>query len=207
MALGLCPSDADAGVVISEDCFRASGQPDRKNQWLGVRGRPGVLAGAYQFEVHLPQACLVRVGWAAHGSSRTIGDAIAAIGGRILLGLDAEQVEERFGEAIGEGAELVAGSLAELTQWPFEVVLHEAQRLLAAAGPPLLRAATHPAKDAADPVAVLDEARQFIAAGDAMHVQARPRNTSTDVLGLGTEGAALEGLEVISACVPGRMRS
>merc|ERR1712039_436142 len=65
----------------------------------------------------------------------TEGDAIVAIGGKILSGLEAEQVEERFGEAFCDGAEIVIGSVAQLAQWPFEVVLHAAQRFLAESVP------------------------------------------------------------------------
>jgi len=69
----LCAHDADTGVDILLDGSRAVARPDRRNKWLGVRGRPGVISGAYQFEVRLEEACLVRVGWAAHSSSRTVG--------------------------------------------------------------------------------------------------------------------------------------
>jgi len=68
-----CAHDADAGVEVVADGSRALAQPGRKNKWLGVRGRPGILRGAYQFEVRLDEPCLVRVGWAAHASDRTIG--------------------------------------------------------------------------------------------------------------------------------------
>merc|ERR1712166_1411987 len=47
---------------------------------MGVRGRPGVICGAYQFDVQMPEACLLRVGWAAHGSKRVIGNDALSFG-------------------------------------------------------------------------------------------------------------------------------
>jgi len=75
MEYGLCVEDADAGVEVAAEGggSRAAAAPMRRNTWLGARGRPGVLSGAYQFEVQLEGACLLRVGWASHGSSRIIG--------------------------------------------------------------------------------------------------------------------------------------
>lgn len=67
----LCAADADDGVKVDNggrhaECFA----PDT---WLGVRGRPGVLTGAYQFEVVLTRDCLMRVGWAASTGRRALG--------------------------------------------------------------------------------------------------------------------------------------
>lgn len=59
-----------------------------------------------------------------------LGDAIVAIGGQALLGLDEAEVEERFGEALCNGTEIVTASLAELTLLPFELVQHEVSRFL-----------------------------------------------------------------------------
>lgn len=69
---GLCSGDADAGVEVSEGGMKVIGrQPDGK--WLGVRGRPGVLKGAYQFDVELHNEGLIRVGWATLTSKRNLG--------------------------------------------------------------------------------------------------------------------------------------
>jgi len=61
----------------------------------------------------------------------SLGDAIVAIGGMSLMGLDPGEVERRFGEARSRSAtDLVTAPLAELTRWPFEVVQNELERLL-----------------------------------------------------------------------------
>ncbi|CAJ1405859.1 unnamed protein product [Effrenium voratum] len=65
----LDPADADEGVVL--DGQLASCAAD--DAWLGVRGRPGVLKGKYQFEVELQNPCLLRVGWAALNGRRALG--------------------------------------------------------------------------------------------------------------------------------------
>lgn len=70
---GFCPDDADVGIEISDGGACAAGKPDRPNMWLGVRGRPGVMYGAYQFDIELEQDCLLRVGWGADTSDRIIG--------------------------------------------------------------------------------------------------------------------------------------
>jgi len=75
----------------------------------------------------------------------TEGDAILAIEGEILLGLEPDDVEQRFGAAIRHKAELVTCPWSELVRLPFEVVEHEARRLLSepsASRPELERTAT-----------------------------------------------------------------
>mmetsp|Transcript_105051 Transcript_105051/g.338742 ORF Transcript_105051/g.338742 Transcript_105051/m.338742 type:complete len:742 (-) Transcript_105051:131-2356(-) len=72
-AVGLHPHDADDGVKVQDDCSSASCQHGGQNLWLGVRGRPGILQGAYQYEVQLEDACLLRVGWSSAGSRRALG--------------------------------------------------------------------------------------------------------------------------------------
>ncbi|CAK9083085.1 unnamed protein product [Durusdinium trenchii] len=64
-------ADADEGVEIDESKCSASCNAD--DAWLGVRGRPGVLKGAYQYEVELKNECLLRVGWAALEGRRALG--------------------------------------------------------------------------------------------------------------------------------------
>lgn len=76
---GLCSEDADAAVKISENGCTALCRP-QKDVWMGVRGRPGVIHGAYQFDVEMPEACLLRVGWAAHVSKRVIGNDARSFG-------------------------------------------------------------------------------------------------------------------------------
>jgi len=45
--------------------------PQNKKRWNGVRGHPGVLHGAYQYEVELKDKGLLRVGWASATSLRS----------------------------------------------------------------------------------------------------------------------------------------
>jgi hypothetical protein len=71
-SLGFSSEDADEVVEVSNAGARASGR-GRRNKWSGVRGRPGVIGGAYQFEIVLEEICLLRVGWAADAASRIIG--------------------------------------------------------------------------------------------------------------------------------------
>jgi len=59
-----------------------------------------------------------------------IGDVIVAIGGSVLLGRDAEDVEQLFGDAYCDGAVFVAGRMSELVRWPFEAVQREINLLL-----------------------------------------------------------------------------
>eukprot|EP00435_Cladocopium_sp_Y103_P034669 s2108_g9.t1 len=65
------PADADEGVEI--DASKSSASCNADDAWLGVRGRPGVLKGAYQYEVELKNECLLRVGWAALEGRRALG--------------------------------------------------------------------------------------------------------------------------------------
>ncbi|CAE7229210.1 Ddx1 [Symbiodinium sp. KB8] len=64
-------ADADEGVDVSDDGLSASCSAD--DAWLGLRGRPGVLKGAYQYEVELKNDCLLRLGWAAAAGRRALG--------------------------------------------------------------------------------------------------------------------------------------
>jgi hypothetical protein len=50
---GLCPYDADDGVTVSDDGYTATSIAQGEKDWLGVRGRPGILHGRYQYEVQL----------------------------------------------------------------------------------------------------------------------------------------------------------
>uniref|UniRef100_A0A7S4Q8E7 Uncharacterized protein n=1 Tax=Alexandrium monilatum TaxID=311494 RepID=A0A7S4Q8E7_9DINO len=59
------------------------------------------------------------------------GDAIVAFGGQLLLGLDENEVERRFGEALADRVAFVVGPLNALLRRPAEEVRREAQRLLA----------------------------------------------------------------------------
>jgi hypothetical protein len=75
MVLGLCSSDGDACVSISADGFHATSTPEAaRNAWHGVRGRPGVLRGKYQFEVEVRSESLLRVGWGALRTKRALGN-------------------------------------------------------------------------------------------------------------------------------------
>lgn len=65
--------DADTCVDVSDDGCQAACRAAQKNKWSGVRGRPGIMTGAYQFEVLLEEPCLLRVGWSAIGSGRVVG--------------------------------------------------------------------------------------------------------------------------------------
>lgn len=69
---GLCSGDADTGVDVSEGGMKVVGR-HADGKWLGVRGRPGVLKGAYQFDVELQNESLIRVGWATLTSKRNLG--------------------------------------------------------------------------------------------------------------------------------------
>jgi len=71
-ATGLCLNDADEGVEVSTDGDIAIGRSGQ-GKWLGVRGRPGVLRGAYQVDFQLLSECLVRVGWATLTARRALG--------------------------------------------------------------------------------------------------------------------------------------
>ena len=64
-------SDADTGVVVSRDGTKASSSSE--DAWLGVRAAPGVIHGAYWVEFEIMGDCLLRVGWAAANSRRTLG--------------------------------------------------------------------------------------------------------------------------------------
>eukprot|EP00418_Pyrodinium_bahamense_P095179 CAMPEP_0179039526 /NCGR_PEP_ID=MMETSP0796-20121207/15186_1 /TAXON_ID=73915 /ORGANISM="Pyrodinium bahamense, Strain pbaha01" /LENGTH=767 /DNA_ID=CAMNT_0020735861 /DNA_START=26 /DNA_END=2329 /DNA_ORIENTATION=- len=68
----LCHDDADDGVVVRKDGHGAECKRPGA-VWSGARGRPGVRHGAYQFEVRLESACLLRVGWATSFSKRALG--------------------------------------------------------------------------------------------------------------------------------------
>lgn len=84
MSIGLNSADADDGVNILDDGLFAECWAEEA--WLGVRGRPGVLRGAYQFEVEIANECLLRVGWAAGGGRRSLGtdDRSFAYGGTAM---------------------------------------------------------------------------------------------------------------------------
>ena len=71
MRASLCLLDADEGVEVDEDGQAAACHS--ADAWLGVRGRPGVLHGAYQFEVEFKNDCLLRIGWAAAAGRRAVG--------------------------------------------------------------------------------------------------------------------------------------
>jgi len=75
LVFGLCSSDADACVSISADGSHVTSKPEAaRNAWHGVRGRPGVLRGKYQYEVKLTSGSLLRVGWAALRTKRVLGN-------------------------------------------------------------------------------------------------------------------------------------
>lgn len=76
---GLCSEDADAAVKVSDSGFSVQCMP-QKDVWMGVRGRPGVIRGAYQFDVRMSEICLLRVGWASHSSKRVIGNDARSFG-------------------------------------------------------------------------------------------------------------------------------
>lgn len=59
------------------------------------------------------------------------GDAIVAIGSAILVGLDEDAVEERFGQSYGDNVGFVAGPLNELLRQPVDDVRIQAERMLA----------------------------------------------------------------------------
>lgn len=59
------------------------------------------------------------------------GDAIVAIGPHILVGLDEDNVEARFGRAFANGVAMVIGPLNDLMKRPVEQVRSDAERLLA----------------------------------------------------------------------------
>jgi len=59
------------------------------------------------------------------------GDAIVAIGGKLLAGLSEDEVEQVFGESFGDGVGLVVGPLAQLLQHTVEQVRCNVQQLLA----------------------------------------------------------------------------
>lgn len=77
-ALGLCAADADCGVEVlgaGVEVKTLSG-----TGWNGVRGQPGILHGAYQFDVKLTSPCLVRVGWATLTAKRVLGNDATSFG-------------------------------------------------------------------------------------------------------------------------------
>lgn len=73
VAPGLCKQDSDDGVEVGEDGGRVTCQIDSAEKWSGVRGRPGVLKGRYQFEVEVQGDCLLRVGFATLAARRVVG--------------------------------------------------------------------------------------------------------------------------------------
>lgn len=70
---GLCAFDADDGVEVHEDRAGASCRCLQAETWSGVRGRPGMLKGMYQYEVEVVGACLLRVGFATIAAKRALG--------------------------------------------------------------------------------------------------------------------------------------
>ncbi|CAJ1433109.1 unnamed protein product [Effrenium voratum] len=70
-AFGLSEATTSRAEGVVLDGQLASCAAD--DAWLGVRGRPGVLKGKYQFEVELQNPCLLRVGWAALNGRRALG--------------------------------------------------------------------------------------------------------------------------------------
>lgn len=102
---GLCPRDADVGVEVSP--AGAAGRPGRRGAWLGVRGRPGVLRGAYQYEVELVGECLLRIGWATGSSTRNLGADALSFG----FGGTAKKAHAGGFEAYGEPFERRAGAV------------------------------------------------------------------------------------------------
>jgi len=58
------------------------------------------------------------------------GFAIVAIQGKLLLGLDEDQLFSRFGAALKDGAEILAGPAEEMQTTPFEEIQSQALQLL-----------------------------------------------------------------------------
>jgi len=104
--------DADEGVVVCEHGSHVQGKNCKRNQWSGVRGRPGVLTGSYQFEVEV-NFCLIRVGWAADISDRTLGlDALSfGYGGTGMK--SSNRVFEKYGQEFHELAGAVVTCLLD----------------------------------------------------------------------------------------------
>eukprot|EP00419_Tripos_fusus_P004773 CAMPEP_0172681552 /NCGR_PEP_ID=MMETSP1074-20121228/17527_1 /TAXON_ID=2916 /ORGANISM="Ceratium fusus, Strain PA161109" /LENGTH=760 /DNA_ID=CAMNT_0013500075 /DNA_START=6 /DNA_END=2288 /DNA_ORIENTATION=- len=71
--LGFSINDTDTGVEVAEGGMHVANVAAAGQGWSGARGRPGVFTGAYQFEVELTTACLIRAGWAASTSKRCLG--------------------------------------------------------------------------------------------------------------------------------------
>eukprot|EP00746_Dinoflagellata_sp_MGD_P074813 gnl/MRDRNA2_/MRDRNA2_30170_c0_seq1.p1 gnl/MRDRNA2_/MRDRNA2_30170_c0~~gnl/MRDRNA2_/MRDRNA2_30170_c0_seq1.p1 ORF type:complete len:1055 (-),score=193.52 gnl/MRDRNA2_/MRDRNA2_30170_c0_seq1:243-3407(-) len=113
--IGMCPDDADSEILFSEDCHSIMCEPPEENakRWYGVRGRPGVLHGLYQFDIKLGCACLIRVGWAAINSRRALGlDARSfGFGGTGQKSNDGRF--ERYGEEFKDEAGVVISCLLD----------------------------------------------------------------------------------------------
>lgn len=113
--IGMCPDDADSEIVFSDDCHHiVCEQPEEDaKRWYGVRGRPGVLHGLYQFDIRLECASLVRVGWAAINSRRVLGLDARSYG----FGGTGQKVNdgrfERYGEEFKDGAGVVISCLLD----------------------------------------------------------------------------------------------
>lgn len=102
---GLCSQDADEGVVVDEEGGGAS--CSAQDAWLGVRGRPGVMRGAYQYEVELDNECLLRVGWAAAAGRRAVGTDARSFG---YGGTGMKSTSGKF-EPYGENFEASTGAV------------------------------------------------------------------------------------------------
>ena len=106
MSASLSAADADDGVEVEEgDGGWSKASCDADDAWLGVRGQPGVLHGAYQYEVKLRNACLLRIGWAAAEGRRAVGTDARSFGyGGTAMKSNSGKFE-KYGE-VHEGKEL-----------------------------------------------------------------------------------------------------
>jgi hypothetical protein len=109
---GLCPDDADDGVVVRADGSGAACSLE-KSKWSGVRGRPGVLKGRYQYEIELEEACLLRVGFSGITSRRTVGKDARSFGyGGTGMKSNAGQFEQ-YGAEFSETAKVIVTCLMD----------------------------------------------------------------------------------------------
>lgn len=101
----LSATDADKGVKVSECGTSVSCVHTFDKNWRGVRGQIGILTGAYQYEVELSSACLLRAGWSAPNSRRVLGKDAKSFGygGTAMKSFDGkfEPYGEQFDQSCG----------------------------------------------------------------------------------------------------------
>jgi hypothetical protein len=111
----------------ASDAFAA----DAARQHLRI-GKLRVAAGSAGLGLEVCEAgyYVEDIGEAPGQPDMRVGDAILAIGSRMLLGVDEAEIDERFGNEFRDGAALVLGPLAPLQQIPLEDVRLAIQALL-----------------------------------------------------------------------------